>query len=108
MREGEKAQLLEEVRQVLAGSGFAELGGDTGGLLLRSGSDGVLIVWQPTGIVRAVTYVHGHEEGHELERLTSLPGLHQAAGAAMAAILEGAGYEARPGPDDMLLVTRPA
>ncbi|MFE9934640.1 hypothetical protein [Streptomyces sp. NPDC005533] len=40
-----------------------------------------------------VAYVHGCE----LARLTSLPGLHQAAGAAVVAIFEGAGYRTCPG-----------
>ncbi|MEU9304972.1 hypothetical protein [Streptomyces sp. NPDC048269] len=95
MRTTSECRELDEVRKVLATSGFAELGGESGGLLLRSEADGALIAWCPAGIVRVQTSVHGHEDGHEQKRLTSLPGLHQAAGAAMPAVLEGKGRPAQ-------------
>lgn len=87
-------QLLDEVRQVLATAGFTEPDGGTGGLVLRAKADGVLIAWQPAEVVRAVTYVHRHEDA--LDRLTSLPGLHQAIASALAAILDEAGLPGGP------------
>ncbi|MFF3215645.1 hypothetical protein ACFYYB_34085 [Streptomyces sp. NPDC002886] len=95
-------QLLDEVRQVLATTGFTEPDGGAGGLVLRAEADGVLIASQPAEVIRAVTHVHGHEAA--LGGFTSLPGLHQAVASAVAAILSEAGFDVRPGPDDTLLV----
>ncbi|MFI8345669.1 hypothetical protein ACIF8W_37245 [Streptomyces sp. NPDC085639] len=91
---------------MLATTGFTEPDGDTSGLVLRAQADGVLIGWQPAEVVRAVTYVHGHEDA--LGGFISLPGLHQAVASALTAILGEAGFDVRSGPDGSLRVNRPA
>ncbi|MEU6313638.1 hypothetical protein [Streptomyces sp. NPDC047014] len=79
------------VRQVLDRAGYETSARQEDGLRVWASGEEVLVGWVAQEVLRATVQVHGHER--DLDRFTSLPGLHRALQTALGVVLHEAGFD---------------
>ncbi|MFD6225853.1 hypothetical protein ACFWFZ_03070 [Streptomyces sp. NPDC060232] len=95
----------ERVRQALRRAGFDTSTPTEDGLRVWTAPEGVMVGWVAREVLRPTVQIHGHED--DIDRLTSLTGLHKALRTALAVILREAGLDASAH-GEHLVVVRPA